>query len=262
MGDVHTYLDKAIGLLMLYAPKFLLAVVVLVLGLRVIKVFVGGVTRAMNLGKLEPSLQSFLGSLIGILLKVLLFISVASMVGIATTSFVAILGAAGLAVGLALQGSLANFAGGVLILLNKPFKVRDTILSQGFTGEVKAIQIFHTVIVTSDHRTIVMPNGPLSGGIIANLSTAAQRRVDMTFKINCGDDFQKPRDILNSLLIIDKRILNTPEPTMRVAEFNDGTAKFEVNVWCNTADYSSIISDMSETVKTAFDNIGMKISFP
>ncbi|MBV6340935.1 mechanosensitive ion channel family protein [Candidatus Magnetobacterium casense] len=262
MGDVHVYLDKAIGLLMLYAPKFLLAIVVLFLGLRAIKVFVSGVMRAMSLGKLEPSLQSFLGSLLGILLKVLLFISVASMIGIATTSFVAILGAAGLAVGLALRGSLANFAGGVLILFNKPFKVGDTILAQGFTGKVEEVQIFHTVIVTSDHRTIIIPNGPLSGGVIANLSTAAQRRVDMTFKINCGDDFQKPRDILNNLMMMDKRILSTPEPTIKVIEFNDDTAKFEINVWCNTADYASIVNDMSEIVKASFDNIGMKIAFP
>ncbi|MBF0538342.1 MAG: mechanosensitive ion channel [Nitrospirae bacterium] len=262
MNSVQTHLHKAIELLMLYAPKFLLAVVVLILGLRGIKVFVRGVVRAMSVGKLEPSLQSFLGSLIGILLKVLLFISVASMVGVATTSFVTILGAAGLAVGLALQGSLANFAGGVLILLNKPFKLGDTISAQGFTGEVKEMQIFHSVIVTSDNRTIVIPNGPLSGGIIANLSTAAQRRVDMTFHINCGDDFQRPRDILKNLLMLDKRILNTPEPTMRVAEFNDAIAKFEVNVWCNTADYSSILSDMSEIVKASFDNVGIKISFP
>ncbi|MBF0345585.1 MAG: mechanosensitive ion channel [Nitrospirae bacterium] len=262
MDSAHSYLNKAVELLLIYAPKFVLAIVVLFVGLWLIKTFVRGLLKAMSLGKLEASLQSFLGSLIGIMLKVLLFISVASMVGIATTSFVAILGAAGLAVGLALQGSLANFSGGVLILLFKPFKLGDVILAQTFTGEVKEIQIFHTVIVTPDNKTIIIPNGPLSGGTIANFSTAAQRRLDMTFRINCGDDFQKPKGILKNLLSMDKRILQNPAPTIRVSEFNEPIAKFEVNMWCNTADYSSVLSDMSEIVKASLDNAGMKVSFP
>ncbi|MBF0517893.1 MAG: mechanosensitive ion channel, partial [Nitrospirae bacterium] len=188
--DTTYYMNKAYDMIILYAPKLLLAAAVLVAGLWVIKIIHKALLKAMSLGKLEPSLQSFLGSISNIILKVLLFISVASMVGIATTSFVAILGAAGLAVGLALQNNLANFAGGVLILLFKPFKVGDVISAQGFTGKVSEIGIFHAVIKAPDNKTIIIPNGPLSGGSITNFSTEAMRRLDMTFGIAAVEDIQ------------------------------------------------------------------------
>ncbi|MEJ2617600.1 MAG: mechanosensitive ion channel, partial [Ignavibacteriaceae bacterium] len=161
-AQINTYTQKAVELVIEYGPKLILAIIVLIIGLWIIKLVIKGLNRAMEKGDVDISLRKFLGSLSGILLKVLLLISVASMIGIATTSFVAILGAAGLAVGLALQGGLANFAGGVIILIFKPFKVGDFIDAQGHMGTVNEITIFTTVLKTPDNKTVIIPNGALS----------------------------------------------------------------------------------------------------
>lgn len=256
------YVNKALELVILYAPKMLLSFVLLVIGLWAIKLVLKAVTKAMSISKLEPSLHSFLRNLISIALKILLFVSVASMLGIATTSFVAILGAAGLAVGLALQSNLANFAGGVLVLLLKPFKIGDVITAQGFTGKVSEIQIFHTIIKTTDNKTIIIPNGPLSGGSIINFSTEALRRLDMTFGIGYGEDIQKVKDIFRKVISEDNRILNTPEPSLLVTEITESSVKIAVALWCNSADYTSIASLMPEIVKGVFGREGIKITFP
>ena len=210
----------------------------------------------------EESLQKFLGSLSSILLKILLLITVASTIGIEATSFIAILGAAGLAVGLALQGSLGNFAGGLLILLFKPFKVGDFIETQGQLGKVHAIHVFSTVLKTPDNKTIILPNGAVAGGSITNFSTEKQRRVDMTFGIGYGDDLKKAKDILKQLVDNDERILKDPEPVIAVSELGDNSVNYVVRVWCNAADYWSIFFDMQETVKLTFDQEGISIPFP
>ena len=256
------YTDKAVELIMLYAPKLLLAIITLLVGLWVIKLIVRGLGKAMARSKVDVSLQKFLSSLLGILLKILLIISVASMVGIATTSFVAILGAAGLAVGLALQGSLANFAGGVLILLFKPFTVGDVIDAQGYVGKVHTIQVFNTILKTPDNKTIIIPNGPLSNGSITNFSTETRRRVDMTFGIGYDDDINKAREVLNGLVKNDSRILDDPEPQIVVSELADSSVNFAVRVWCDSADYWGIYFDMHEKVKMAFDQNGIGIPYP
>ena len=183
--------DQAISLTMAYAPKVLLAIVTLIIGLWLINRFVGVLDE---LGR-RPTLNKFLCGLISVILKILLLISVASMVGIATTSFIAVIGAAGLAVGLALQGSLANFAGGVLILIFKPFKVGDVIDAQGYLGSVVEIQILYTVINTFDNRRVVIPNGNLSNASLTNLSAYPTRRCDMTFGIGYGDDIDKAKAV-------------------------------------------------------------------
>lgn len=212
MNNMQEYIDQFYALAMLYGPKLLLAILTLVIGLWVIRVVLRVFDKAMTRADMEVSLQKFLGSLAGILLKALLLISVASMVGIATTSFVAILGAAGLAVGLALQGSLANFAGGVLILLFKPFKVGDVIDAQGYLGKVNAIQVFQTILKTPDNKTIIIPNGPLSNGSITNFSTEPTRRVDMTFGIGYDDNIADAKRVLQSLVDADTRIMRDPAP--------------------------------------------------
>lgn len=262
MENISGYWDKGVELLMLYVPKLLLAIVVLVIGLWVIKIVVKVMGKAIEKTGAEESLVKFLKSLVGILLKILLLISVASMVGIATTSFVAIIGAAGLAVGLALQGSLGNFAGGVLILIFKPYKVGDVIEAQGFIGKVHEIQIFNTILKTPDNKTIIIPNGPLSGGSVTNFSTEPQRRVDMTFGIGYSDDIDKARSILKKLIAEDERILKDPEPAILVSELADSSVNFAVRVWCNAADYWGIYFDMHEKVKKAFDKEGVSIPFP
>jgi small conductance mechanosensitive channel len=184
------------------------------------------------------------------------------MVGIATTSFVAILGAAGLAVGLALQGSLANFAGGVLILLFKPFKVGDFINAQGHAGTVNAIRVFFTTLKTPDNKTIIIPNGALSNSSITNFSTEPQRRVDMTFGIGYADDIQKAKGILKRLVDSDSRILREPEPAIVLTELADSSVNFAVRAWCNATDYWGIYFDMHEKVKESFDKEGVSIPFP
>ena len=213
-------------------------------------------------GKVEISLQRFLISLIAVGLKVLLLISVASMVGIATTSFIAMLGAATFAVGMALQGSLSNFAGGVLILLLKPFKVGDAIEAQGFVGKVHEIQIFNTLVKTFDNKMIYIPNGSLSNGNITNYSQEPIRRVDMTFGISYGDDIKKAKDILTKLVNADTRILKDPAPLIAVSNLGDSSVDFAVKVWCDTAEYWNIYFDMLENVKLTFDQENISIPFP
>ncbi len=257
------YLNKAIELVMEYGPKLILAILVLIIGMWIIKgIKKKLVTKAMQKGQVEISLQKFLISMITVLLKVLLFISVASMVGIATTSFIAILGAATFAIGLALQGSMSNFAGGVLILLLKPFKVGDTIEAQGFVGKVHEIQIFNTIMKTFDNKMIYIPNGSLSNGNITNYSKEPIRRVDMTFGIGYGDDIKRAKEVLAGLIKEDARILKDPAPLIAVSSLGDSSVNFALKVWCDTAEYWNIYFDMQEKVKLTFDQENISIPFP
>jgi small conductance mechanosensitive channel len=235
---------------------------VLILGFWIIKIVLKGMEKAMVKANTDESLRKFFHSLVGVLLKIILLISVASMVGIATTSFVAILGAAGLAVGLALQGSLANFAGGVLILFFKPFKVGDVVDAQGYLGKVHSIQIFNTILKTFDNKTVIIPNGAISGGSLTNFSTESTRRVDMTFGIGYGDDILKAKKVLHKLVEEDNRILKDPAPTIVVSELGDSSVNFIVRVWSAAADYWNIFFEMQEKVKLTFDREGISIPFP
>ena len=262
MDNLQNYSGKAIELLMGYGPKLILAIITLIIGLWVIKLFVKGLRKGMERKKTDASLQGFLLSLIGILLKIMLVISVASMVGIQMTSFIAILGAAGLAVGLALQGSLANLAGGVLILLFRPFKIGDFVDASGHMGTVKDIQIFNTILKTPDNKTIVIPNGVLSNASMTNYSTEPTRRVDMTFGIGYSDDIKKAKEILEELLRNDNRVLSDPKSMVVVSELADSSVNFVVRAWCNSADYWGIYFDMLEKVKLEFDKQGISIPFP
>jgi len=262
MGNLEAYSDKAIGLLMAYGPKFILAIVTLVIGLWVIKAFVKGIGRGMEKSNTDPSLRNFLLGLIRITLKILLFISVASMIGIQMTSFVAILGAMGLAVGLALQGSLANFAGGVLILMFKPFTLGDFIDGAGHTGSVKAIQILNTILLTPDNKTIIIPNGVLSNASITNYSAQDTRRVDMTFGIGYSDDIKKAKEALEAIIKGDSRVLSDPAPMVVVSELADSSVNFAVRPWCKGADYWGVFFDTHEKVKLEFDRQGISIPFP
>lgn len=260
--DFQKLYDGAVDFIWAVGPNLLLAIVVLLVGLWIIKLLTRGTQKALSKAEIDPSLSRFMLSLINLGLKVLLLISVAGMVGIATTSFVAVLGAIGLAVGFALQGSLANFAGGVLILLFKPFKVDEVIEAQGFLGKVYAIQIFNTVLKTFDNKTIIIPNGALSNGSIMNFSTEKQRRVDMTFGIGYGDDIKKAKEILTDLISNDPRVLKEPEPMIVVSELGESSVNFAVRAWVEAADYWSLYFDMQEKVKMTFDEKGISIPFP
>ncbi|MDA0271920.1 MAG: mechanosensitive ion channel, partial [Proteobacteria bacterium] len=209
---VDEYVDMGVEMAIGYAPGLLLALVTLFGGLWVIGMLSKGIRAGFEKSGMEPSLRTFLMSLICIGLKVLLVISVASMIGIETTSFIAVLGAAGLAIGLALQGSLGNFAGGVLILIFKPYKVGDFIDAGGVMGVVKRIEIFSTILTSGDNKTIIVPNGAISNSAITNFSTQLTRRVDIVLGIGYDDDLKKAKEVLKGLIEADERILKDPAP--------------------------------------------------
>jgi small conductance mechanosensitive channel len=258
--DASQLIDQAIALVMTYAPKLVLAIITLVVGLWLINRFVAVLDK--KLGKKDPTLNTFLCGLISVVMKIMLLISVASMIGIATTSFIAVIGAAGLAIGLALQGSLANFAGGVLLLIFKPFKVGDTIEAQGFLGAVVEIQILYTVVNTFDNRRIVIPNGSLSNATLVNVSLYEKRRCDMTFGISYDDDIDTAKAILQRLFEEDERSLKDPEPRICVGSLGDNSVNLMFRAWVATDDLWPYYWDMQEKVKKAFDKEGISIPYP
>ena len=246
-----------------YGLKLILAIVVLIVGFWVIRFLTRGVKRAMVKGNVDPSLIPFLRTMFNVLLKTMLIISVMGMVGIQMTSFIAVLGAAGLAVGLALQGTLQNFAGGVMILLFKPYKVGDFIEAQGHAGSVKEIQIFQTIITTPDNSTVVIPNSPLATGVLKNYSTQPLRRIDFSFGIGYGDSIDKAKDILLKLATADTRVLKEDNPPLVAVEaLADSSVNLKLRTWVKSEDYWSLYFDMMENVKKAFDKEGISIPFP
>ncbi|MBN1926309.1 MAG: mechanosensitive ion channel [Prolixibacteraceae bacterium] len=255
-------IDKLQEYASLYGLKLIGAIVVLILGLWVIKVLVRIVTKGLDKRLSDPSLSSFLRSFISILLKVLLVISVMSMLGIQMTSFIAILGAAGLAVGLALSGMLQNFAGGVVVLIFKPFKVGDYIQALGHAGSVKEIQIFNTILNTPDNQIIIIPNGKIYSESIINYSREPQRRVDFTFGIGYNSNIEKARSVLKAIIHADERILKDPEPFIGLIELADSSVNLAVRVWVNSADYWGVFFSMNEAVFIEFNKEGISIPYP
>jgi small conductance mechanosensitive channel len=185
-----------------------------------------------------------------------------SQVGIETTSFIAVLGAAGFAIGLALQGSLANFAAGVLLLIFRPFKVGDFIEGAGVSGVVEALHVFTTTLKTGDNKTIIVPNGDLASGTIVNFSAQATRRVDLVFGIGYGDDIDKAKALMREEMAADERILKDPEPTVGLVELADSSVNFVCRPWVNSADYWGVLFDLNESIKKRFDAEGINIPYP
>ena len=262
MEELNKYSDQGIELVINYAPSLLLAILTLVIGLWLISIVTRALKRALAKRDYDKSLETFVASFTNILLKVLLVISVAGMIGIEMTSFIAVIGAAGLAVGMALSGTLQNFAGGVMILIFKPFKVGDVVEAEGFTGKVSAIQIFHTVLKTPDNKTIIIPNSPLSTNSLVNYSTEPTRRVDFTFGIGYDDDIDKARSVLQGLIAKEDRILDDPEPFIAVSELADSSVNFAVRLWVESANYWDVYFEMTEAVKKEFDKQGLSIPYP
>ena len=247
---------------LVYGPKLIAAVVVWIVGSWIIKLLLSGLNKVMTKSNVDASLRPFLNSLTGMILKVMLGITVLGMLGIEMTSFVAILAAAGLAVGMALSGTLQNFAGGVMILLFKPFKVGDFIEAQGHAGSVKEIQIFNTILKTGDNKTIILPNGGLSTGSMTNFSTEEKRRVDWTIGIAYGDDIDKARAVIKSMCDADARILKDPEVVIVVSALADSSVNFTVRAWVQAPDYWGVFFDMNENVYKTFATEGLSIPFP
>lgn len=255
-------IDKAIQFAVDYGPKLLGAIIVLVLGSWVIRLAMRGMTRMMDKSSVDDSLKPFLKTVVKTLFRALLFISVLGMVGIEMTSFIALLGAAGLAVGMALSGTLQNFAGGVIILLFKPYKVGDYIEAQGYSGSVKEIQIFNTVLKTPDAKIVIIPNGSLSNSSMINYSAEEQRRVEWTFGIAYGENVKKAKQVIRNLLDADERVLKDPEPFLAIASLGDSSVNIVVRVWVNSSEYWGLFFDMNELVYEAFNDAGINIPFP
>lgn len=255
-------IDKLIGILGEYAPKVVAALLVLVIGLWVIKRIAYIATKAFEKKDLDVSLRTFLRSLISIGLKVVLIVTVAGMMGIGTASFVTILGAAGLAVGLALQGSLSNFAGGVLLLIFKPYKVGDVIEAQGQTGEVKEIQIFNTIVLTTDQKTVIFPNGALSNGTIVNYTKHGNLRADIQISISVENDIEKVKAAIKEVLDKHELILKTPEPIIVIGKIADGALVINVRPYCLYEHMGAVVSDVNEGLKTTFEKKKIKLPVP
>jgi len=245
-----------------FGVQFLLAVVVYLAGNFIIKRILSLVELGLSKKKVEVTLHRFLLSILTALLKAIQIIIFASMIGIQTASLIAVLGAAGLAIGLALQGSLANFAGGVLILLFRPFKNGDAIKAQGYVGLVEEIQIFNTILKTFDNQRIIIPNGLLSNGCVTNINVNGTRRVDMVFAIGYDDDISTAKTLLRSLLEADERVLKDKAIDIWVGEHGDSSVNLFVRPWTTAEDYWGVYFDMMEKVKVEFDKANISIPFP
>ncbi len=245
-----------------YGIKLLTALAALVIGLFIANILVSLVKKMLTKSAVDASLTTFLGSMVSMLLKVMVYITALSMLGVEMTSFIAILGAAGLAVGLALSGTLQNFAGGVMILFFKPYKVGDVIEAQGYLGSVKEIQIFVTILTTPDNKTILIPNGPLATGSMINYTTQSTRRVDWEFGISYGDDVDKAYAQLTKLIEADERILKDPVPFMALKTLADSSVNIVVRVWVNAPDYWAVYFKMNEEVYKTFADAGLSFPFP
>lgn len=266
MVNFNSIADNSIELIQLYGLRILVAFLVLIIGWTAINIFIKFFTKKVSKSdKIEPTLESFIVSMVSITLKVLLLITVISMVGVQVTSFVAILAAAGFAVGLALQGSLGNFAGGILILTLKPFKVGEFIEAQGHSGTVHNITIFNTILKTPDNKTIILPNGAVSNGSITNFTREKIRRVDFVFGIGYKDDIDKAKKVIQELIKKDKRIITndkSKQPQIVVSNLGDSSVDLTVRVWTKLDDFWGVNFDMIENVKKTFDKKGISIPFP
>ena len=253
---------KVWELVTVFGVKILAAVAVLVIGRWIAKLLSRAVQQLMEKRNVDPTLVKFVGNLTYIALLTFVILAALGLVGVQTTSFIAVVGAAGLAIGLALQGSLANFAAGFLLIIFHPFKVGDYIEGAGVAGTVEAIQIFTTQLATPDNKTIIIPNAKLTADNIVNYSTKGTRRVDMVFGIGYQDDLDKARNILMEVLSQDDRILEDPPLKIAVSELADSSVNFIVRPWVNAADYWNVFFETTEAVKKRFDEEEISIPFP
>ena len=259
---MEQYLNQLKIILMEYTPKVLMALAVLIIGLLIIKVFVNTTKKVLSKREVDITLQKFLLNLLNWVLKILLFITVVAKLGIETTSFAAILASAGLAIGLALQGSLANFAGGILIIIFKPIKIGDFIEAQGVSGSVKEIEIFTTKLNTTDNKEIIIPNGALSNGNIVNYSTEATRRVDFTFGVGYDSDIKKTKEVISRVINSHPLVLKEPAPAVNLSELADSSINFFTRGWVKKEDYWTVKFDVMEQTKEALDAAGIDIPYP
>jgi small conductance mechanosensitive channel len=260
--EVQNWLDKGVEFLSTYGLRVLGAIAIWIIGSWVIKKIMKAVSKIMDKRDYDLSLKKFLLNLIGWILKILLVITILGNLGVETTSFAALLAAAGLAIGMALQGSLGNFAGGVLLMIFKPIKIGDLIEAQGEIGVVKEIEIFTTKLTGLSNREIIIPNGSLSNGNIINYSTEGTRRVDLTFGVGYDSDIKKTKEVLMQVLTANPKVLKDPAPTVNVSELADSSINFAVRPWCKAEHYWDVYFETTENVKEALDAAGIEIPYP
>ncbi len=258
MDQVTGYMDTFIEMAIAYAPKIVLAIVVLLIGLWIIGGIVKMVGKAMERAGLDKDIQPFLKSMLGVLLKVMLLLSVAGIVGIETTSFVAVIAAAGFAIGMALQGSLGNFASGVMILLFKPYRVGDLVDVQGQIGHVEEIQIFNTLLASPDNKKVIIPNSVATSGIITNLSALEHLRVDLNIGIAGDEDFDKAKKVIEDALKSTPKVLSNPAPLVAIERFEPYYVVLAVRPYAKTADYWDVYFKSYENVKAALVKNGIR----
>lgn len=259
---MENYIDTFKNLLIEYTPKVLTALVILIVGLFIIGLIIKMTKKVMKKRGVDETLQKFLTNLLSWTLKILLFVSVIAKLGVETTSFAAILAAAGLAIGLALQGSLSNFAGGALIMIFKPLKVGDLVEAQGEIGVVKEIEIFTTKLIGLSNKEIIIPNGALSNGNIINYTSLGTRRVDLVFGVSYDADIKQSKEVIMNVLTSHPKVLKDPNPSVTVLELADSSVNFAVRPWCNTEDYWDVFFDVTEQVKYDLDSAGIEIPYP
>ncbi len=260
--DLEKWTDLGINMVTTYGLKIIGAIVIWIIGSWIIKKMIKAVKKVMNKSNYEESLQKFLLNLIGWTLKILLILAILSQLGIETTSFAAVLAAAGLAVGMALQGSLGNFAGGVLLMIFKPIKIGDLIEAQGEIGVVKEIEIFTTKLTGLSNKEIIIPNGALSNGNIVNYTTEGTRRVDLVFGVSYDADIKQTKNVIMNVLTSHPQVLQDPAPAVTVLELADSSVNFATRPWCKTEDYWNVYFDITEQVKEALDAAGIEIPYP
>ena len=260
--DLEKWKDVAYALIINFGPKLLAAIAIWIIGSWTIRIILRGLRKVMEKRDYDVSLKKFLMNLLSWVLKIVLIIVVLGTVGVETTSFAAILASVGLAIGLALQGSLGNFAGGVLIMIFKPFKIGDLIEAQGEIGVVKEIEIFTTKLIGLSNKEIIIPNGSLSNGTIVNYTTEGTRRVDLVFGVGYDSDIKKTKEVLMTVLSSHPKVLQDPAPTVNVLELADSSINFAVRPWCNSADYWAVYFEVTEMTKEALDAAGIEIPYP
>ena len=261
-GHADLIIDKLVELSISAGKNILMAVVVYVVGRFLISLIQKLLANMLSRRKVETSIQTFLKSMVNILLNVLLIISVVGALGVSTTSFAALLASAGVAIGMALSGNLQNFAGGLIILFFKPYKVGDWIEAQGTSGSVTAIQIMHTIVTTADNKVVYIPNGAMSSGVITNYSRMETRRVDWTVGVDYGEDIDKVKRIVEGLIAADSRILQTPAPVIALQALDASSVNVTIRVWVPNAEYWNVYFEMNKKIYDEFNKQGIDFPFP
>ena len=261
-ADVAKLLDRLINWSIEVGKDVIGALLIYIIGRFIIKQISRLLAKLLEKRKLEVSVQTFLKSLVNLLLNMVMAFAIIGKLGVETTSFAALLASAGVAIGMALSGNLSNFAGGLIILVFKPFRVGDYIDGPGASGTVNEIQIFHTIIATTDNRIVFVPNGQMSSNAVTNYSKMSTRRLEWTFGVEYGEDFDRVKAVLQKIISADSRILTTPEPFIELGELGASSVDIKVRVWVNAADYWDVHFDMNRIVYATFNKEGIGFPYP